>query len=388
VLKIKSFKLIALLLSIFIFTSTLSGCWNYREIESLVVVSGIAIDRNPETNKIEVTTEFVDIKSGKEIKTEAKTITISGDTTFEIARKIITISGKRAYWSHAQVMVLSETIAREGLAKIIDWYVRDAETRSDIYVCVSKEKTAKEILFAQAFTKSIVSFELASVLKNEKNVSTAPLLDLWDLVSDLKQKGKSSILPTVQLKGSGRGASPYVDGLAIFKKDKLIGTISGESTQYLLFATNKINGGILTLGKTPDDESRNISLEIFKNKSKIKPVISNNEVEIQILIKTTVALAEIESFEKFSSESIKKEIEERANIMLQSKVEEVIKRFQQEYDADVFGFGEKIEKDMPKVWKTFEKDWPEKFKNLKVSVKSDINIKNSATTNTPIEVGG
>ncbi|MDD7792878.1 Ger(x)C family spore germination protein [Clostridium sp. 'White wine YQ'] len=385
--KIKSFKLLALLLSIFLFTSTLSGCWNYREIESLIVVSGIAIDKNPETNKIEVTTEFVDIKSGKEIKTEPKTITISGDTMFEIARKLITISGKRAYWSHAQVMILSETIAREGLAKIIDWYVRDAETRTDIYVCVSKEKTAKEILFAHAFTKAIVSFELASTLKNENSVSTAPLIDLWDYISDLKQEGRNAILPTVQLKGKGKEATPYVDGTAIFKADKLIATISGESSQYLLFANDKVKGGILTLGRTPEDEARSISLEIFKNKSKVKPILSNNEVEIQILIKTKVALAEIEYFEQFSSEEVRKEIEERANIMLQNNVEGVIKRLQQEYDADVFGFGEKIEKDMPNVWNSIKDDWPNKFKNLKVSVKSDIKIKNSATTNTPIEMG-
>ncbi|MBL4932491.1 Ger(x)C family spore germination protein [Clostridium paridis] len=385
--KIKLHRYLALLLSIFLLMSTLSGCWNYREIESLIIVSGIAIDKNPETNKIEVTTEFVDIKSGKEIVTESKTITLSGDTMFEIARKLITVSGKRAYWSHAQVMILSETIAREGLARIIDWYVRDAETRTDISVCVSKEKTAKEILFAHAFTKSIVSFELASVLKNEKSVSTAPLIDLWDYISDLKQEGKNAILPTVLLKGKGREASPYVDGLAIFKGDRLTGTITGEGTQYLLFANNKVKGGILTLGKTPYDESRSISLEIFKSKSKIKPVISNNEVEIQILINTKVALAEIASFENFSSADVRREIEERANIMLQNNVEGVIKRFQQEYDADVFGFGEKIQKDMPTLWKSIKDDWPEKFKNLKVSVKSDIKIKNSATTNTPIEMG-
>ena len=35
--------------------------------------------------------------------------------------------------------------------------------------------------------------------------------------------------------------------MAVFNKDKLVGYIDSQKSQYVLFATNKVNGGIFTI---------------------------------------------------------------------------------------------------------------------------------------------
>ncbi len=37
----------------------LCGCWNYREIDTLAIVAGMAIDKDMVTNKYIVTTEII-----------------------------------------------------------------------------------------------------------------------------------------------------------------------------------------------------------------------------------------------------------------------------------------------------------------------------------------
>src|SRR4051812_32078859 len=103
----------AFLLSIVILFNSimLSGCWNYREIDNMSIAAGVAIDKS-ENNKYLMTVEIVEIKGGMESKTVVHTISMTGDTLFDTIRNTISLSGKRIYWSHTKVLILSQDIAR------------------------------------------------------------------------------------------------------------------------------------------------------------------------------------------------------------------------------------------------------------------------------------
>ena len=57
-------KYISLIL-ILICCLLLTGCWSYREINSLYIVAGIAIDKVAGTDKYNITTEFINIKENE-----------------------------------------------------------------------------------------------------------------------------------------------------------------------------------------------------------------------------------------------------------------------------------------------------------------------------------
>ena len=49
---------------------------------------------------------------------------------------------------------------------------------------------------------------------------------------------------------------PEANGIAVFKKDKLLGYLSSEETKYFLMATDEVKGGLLTFssaGMGPDE---------------------------------------------------------------------------------------------------------------------------------------
>src|SRR4051812_9098565 len=97
----------------------LSGCWNYREIESLAIVSGVAIDKGNTEGNYHVTFELVSFKGGgRETKIESKRIEAEGNTLFDAGRNAIKISAKKLFWSHAGVAIISQDIARESIIEI------------------------------------------------------------------------------------------------------------------------------------------------------------------------------------------------------------------------------------------------------------------------------
>jgi hypothetical protein len=54
--------------------------------------------------------------------------------------------------------------------------------------------------------------------------------------------------------------------------------------------------------------------------------------------------------------------------------EGTIKRVQQEYKSDIFGFGEVIHRSNPQAWKKLRDDWDQTFVHLPISIKPDSKI--------------
>jgi len=113
----KLYFLLIAFFSLFLMT----GCWDYVEINKIDIVVGVAIDKDLETNLYHLTAELVDIGgSGKESKLMPKRVEGTGRTMFEAIRNMIKVSGKRLYWSHAKVVVISQDVAKDGIYPIIE----------------------------------------------------------------------------------------------------------------------------------------------------------------------------------------------------------------------------------------------------------------------------
>ncbi|WP_440961308.1 Ger(x)C family spore germination protein [Paenibacillus nitricinens] len=360
------------------------GCWDYTEIEDRAVVAGIGIDKDSD-GKLLATVEIVDTKEGmKSSQAGYKMVSLSGKTLFEIVRGMISITGKKLFWSHSKAIIISEEVAKEGVVKVIDWYNRDTETRSDVYVFVSKEKTAQEVINLNSSTETIMSYGLAQQMAIEQNVSTAPVVEIWDFIEKLETPGDCAIAPLIYIHEKNGQKNPRVSGTAIFKMDKMIGKLSGEETKYMLFVKDNIKGGVLTVNNeegTPD-----FTLEIFSNKTKVKPVWVNGKLRLQINTFTHTGLDEVMTTEGFTSLNSKNVIEKRAAKELQKNILSVVKKVQQDYHSDIFGFGEIIFENMPKTWTELDKDWEREFSDLEVVVNSTVIIESSAQNSRSIQI--
>ena len=131
-------------------------------------------------NKYQLSVEIIQISGGKDSKTTTKVLTANGKTMFDAARNMISISGKRLYWAHSKVIILSKEIASEGVSKVLEWYNRDSETRESVHILISEGKTAKEILEGQKSPEDIESFMLDEMIQDQVSLSKAPIVTILD----------------------------------------------------------------------------------------------------------------------------------------------------------------------------------------------------------------
>ena len=364
-----------------------TGCWNYREVDKLAIVAGVAVDKG-ERNNFKLTFELVQISGGRESKITSQILSMEGRTMFDAVRNAISITGKRLYWSHAKAIVISREIAEEGIIRVIDWYTRDSETRADVYLLVSQGATAKEILEGQESTEEVKSFALGEMVKNQANLGKAPLTDILRFENDLQTPGVSAVAPAVNLRQSGGKMLPHVMGTAFFRQDKLAGFLNGEETQSLLFLRNEIRGGVISDGGAGDSVACTVSLEIFKSSTALVPVIHEDSLGIRVQSDTTTALDEIDGTEDYIDEPGRKTLEVEAQHEIKTRLEALVKKMQQDYGLDVFGFAARIRGDHPRVWNGIANQWDDIFKGLKVDIQPKVHIRNSAMLSKPLKVGG
>lgn len=385
----KKRKTIFLILLILGNSIPLSGCWNYREINKLAVVSGAAIDKSSDGKQYLMTAEIIDLRGGaKETKIQSKRIEMEGKTLFDAARNIIKVSGKKLYWGHADVFVISEDVAREGILPVIDYIMRSTERRLTINILVSKEKTAKELLAQQSITTEIRAFEMDEMINSEKrSLSKVPAVDVRDFVNDLTGEGVSATLPTVGITNSDGVPTSELAGTAVFDRDKLVGFLNEEETKYLLFVKNKIKGGGIPLTGNSGDLQDGVALEIVKNKTKASPVYLNKNLTMNIDINTEVTLTELGFSHSPIDKKGREKIDRKAEETVKYNIENVIRKVQTDFAVDVFGFGNIVQREMPSVWKSIEVNWNEIFRALPVNVNVKMDIKNAGLLSKSIEVG-
>lgn len=381
----KHIKVLLLLICLLSMTALISGCWNYREVENLAIVSGLAIDKKDDGYL--VTTEIIDIKGVKESKISTKLLSVEGPSIFDAVRNTIKIAGKRLYFSHAKVVVINRKIAEEGLIPVMDWLGRDNEPRYTLYLLISKENSAEEILSQYTITSEVPSFELNEMLKAERSLSNTLEIEEWEFINDLAATGISATLPTVDLTEYNGKLTPEITGTGVFKKDKLVGFLDAEETKTMMFIKDKIKGGLLTRKEYEDSTPTNISLEIYKNKTKLKPHYANGKITMEINTSTDVSIGEIGGEENYIDEAGRIKMKENFEASLENSIKTLVKKVQEEYGSDIFGFGKTVKLDMPDVWKQIEPQWEQLYKDVHVEVHSTMNIMNSAFQSKPIKVG-
>jgi spore germination protein KC len=354
----------------------------------LAIVAGFAIDK--EDGQFMFSTEVIDIKSGgKEPQITSRVVSSTGPTIFEADRKIISIVGKKLYYNHAEVLVLSREIAEEGVAPVLDWVARDPETRYTLHLIVSEETTAKEILEKNPATDDINSYKMNDTLENEKYLSETPTLELWQFLTEISSHCQSGILPVVSLTPISNGVTQDLKGTALFKADKMVGMLESDETKTLMFILNKVKGGLLVNTEYENNTATKVTMEIFRNATKMEPSITGGRITIKITSNTEVSVAEIEGKINYNDPQKIIKLKQDFEQMLENKMVQLVKKVQTLYNTDVFGFGKVIKIKAPSLWKeTIMPNWDQYFPTIQVETDVKITILNSGLLNEPVDFGG
>jgi len=375
-------KRVVSILLILALCTLLSGCWNYRGLNTMSIVAGVAIDRKDDQN-YQLTVEVFDLAaSGKESAGKSQIVESEGKTIFEAVRNAKKRLTKKLYFGDIQLVVISEQIAREeGIQDVLDWFMRNEKARETLSTVISQEKTAKEILTASGVDHKIISEEIEKILDaDNRTTASTKNIDTFKALNILKgQKETALVLPAVHCTDNQGKKVVEVNGIAVFKADKLQGYLSPEETHYYLFAVDEIKGGILTFPFEAKNQKNqdNLSLEISNNKTKKSYSYEENRLKVFLDIKTTAALGEVGTDIDVSKKDNIEKIKAAATEVFVQRLEAVIKKTQTEFGCDVFGFNTMIHKKNPVLWSELKENWNFYIQTMEVEVRPELVIKNT-----------
>ncbi len=377
-------KKLILIITTLIISVTLTGCGGYEELNNLSIVTAVAFDKADDEYELSflIANSPKAQTSAKEGEAKTTVYTGKGKTIAEASKDIEQIVPKQVYLGHINVVVISEDIAKDGFLKIADWLLRNPQTRKKFYLLQAKDEKAKNILKIVSPLESFPSQSIATLIEsNSETKSIATSITYSNFISQILEKGYDPVLPSITINGSVKEGSNeknlettepesylMLGPLAIYKGDKL----KGFSTEEESWAINVLKGDSKEINYNVKYQNENISIETSSLKSNIK-IIDEKNIEITISgvgdiynINNKIDIQdykEINKIEKVWSSSLKKDLTK------------VIKKVQNKWQADIFGFGNLIYKNNPNTWKKLEKNWNSKyFPNLNIKVKTNLKI--------------
>lgn len=355
----------------------LTGCYNYREINELAIVSGVSIRKVDD--EFELTTEVInpkkeqDASSGEE--PEFIIYTSRAKSVQEAIRKMIKESPRKMYGAHIEILVIDEGIAREYLMDILDSFARDPEIRSEFKVLVGKSDDVLKI--TTPLEKVSSENILNSLENNNKYLGFANVVTYHELISNVLNPNIELVLPVLNMKGNVNlgedkenisntsvKATSIIDGMAIFRNNKLMGYLTEEeSLTYNILRDSAKNFFI----RTNEHDNEYIVHEIIRLSSKMEFDRNKNEMKITLTGKSAIS----EVNEKIDLENLEEvsKLEKKLNQELKKMVERSILSIQKKYNSDIFGFGDVIYKSYPKYFQKIKDEFKKDgFQNMKVNV--------------------
>lgn len=388
------------LLFILPFLFLITGCWNYKELNTLAISTALAIDKTDDGYKVSIL-----IANGKNAQTSPKegqsqTVVFSGTgKTISRALKRINLKiPKDTYLGHLGVVVVSEEVAREGMLNVLDFLIRDPESVKRFYLIIAKDFEAKKVIEIlsplESFPGQSISTNIATS-KDLQAISTSITYSKY--IENLLKKGKEPVLPSITITGDEKkgtknkileksepDAKVRLATNAIFKKDKLLGYTTEDESRGINVISNQVEEMITTYSC----KDGNIVINLSNMKTKITNKLENNKPVVTIDIKATGAIQEITCKKDIKRPKVIEEIQKNAEKSLKRQIKKALKIAQEEYKSDIFGFGNLFYKKYPKYFKQVEKKWnTDIFPNIDVKINTHISLPSKGSIEKTI-IGG
>jgi spore germination protein KC len=354
----------------------LTGCWNRVEINDIAIVTAIGLDLVEDdqlrlTLQVAVPSKLVTGGTGGSSGKSTIVISETGASVSEAYRNIQGKLSRRIFFSQSRVLLIGEDLAKKGVFHIIDFHTRYAEPRINSFIMFTKGKASKIINSMPKF-ESVSAEEMRELAKMSVGLKIYVRDFLNMLLTDgIEPFASQFTLKPLEVSTKKSGETQAVNGIAVFKGDKLVGWMDEVETRGLLWLRNEIKTGIITI-KVPEEKGGgNISMEIVRGETNIVPIFKQGELKLDVDVVTELSVIENDSKLNLFETKVIEEIQTYAEEKISKRIEMIVEKAQKEYGSDIFGFGQSVYKKYPKQWNThYKKNWENEFAQTKVTIHS------------------
>ncbi len=348
------------------------------ELSQLMIIQGIGIDTTK--NGYKVTVEILNNEqsgtpSGDgSSENKTKIYTAEGESVSAALRTLTSKSGNLPLFAHNRVIVIGEDASNKKLSDILDFFLRNYDSRASQLVCVAKNSDAEKIIRAKLLNDTVKSEILENMLTESHRQSLIPRVRVVDAINILNTPTAVLCLPAVTVQKNAENEDYKLDGCALYGSDETFSMYMGTGdAEGLSFLTDTVEKGFLT-ANLPNGEIAGFVI----NKSKTHYEISekNGVLYYNLRINISCDIDEVSGAEFFSTD------DDFFEVIKSSVAKAVIKRAENtlvvlkgEHGGDALRYGKRLMLYKPKLYEYMKNDWNNAFKNAVTTVTVKVTVR-------------
>ncbi len=341
----------------------LCGCSDSSQLHQKIIVQGIGVDKENEGYKITVQS-FDYQNTTSEEGPNVKVISLNGESVMSALNTISKRTGLEPLYSQNIMIVIGEDAAKDGINKIIDFFIRHYESRPNVKICIARGK-AEDVLSCKSGENFIQSKDISDLIDDKSDI-----VHFVGALHDVNSQPSATALSITQ------GETPTIieDGIAVFYGDTLSGFCDENESLGIKLINGRSKGENYLLKL---DDGRKVTCVINDSTSKIKTYISDVP-EFTVNLDLDIGIFEIEKLNEGDMNGkenlIKNQLIANINDLFRRTIYKVI----MEYGSDIFNFGKILMNKNPKYFKGIE-DWGRMIKSCRYNINTNIDISVTGT---------
>lgn len=394
------YKYLIIIIIVIIFSLAFTGSHIVQSVDDLAYTVALGIDVG-DSEDLKVTFQFtMPAPSGEGGSGQSSPSVIDSVEANSIDSAISFMNAyvsKEINLSHCKVIVISEEVAKRGIAKEIFSLMNKVQIRPDNHVIISTCSAQKYIASVSPslenlvtkfyeilprsgdYTGYTVNAELGDFFTKIVCTTCEPCAILGNVVDNGTEETSGSGSDSQE--GEKKSAKNGIEnmGIAVFKSDKLVGTLSAEETLAHLLLTNQLKSCNISI-PDPDDESKKIDLFLTSNHTaKIQVSIVNGNPFAKSHLTVNAKIASVDALSKDttpkSSEQRLKKIEESAEHYLKTLLSNYCYKTAKEFHSDIAGFGKHAIHNFKTSNEFDEYDWLNHYQDTFFETDAKVTIK-------------
>lgn len=334
-----------------------TGCFDYKEINDLAIISAIGIDY--ENDEYIITLEILNDQIDKaSSKITSYTKTGSGKTPTSAIENAADKLSKELIFNHIKLMILSKSIVETKFDNIIDLFLRNTYFRENFYVISSTDTKPEDLLNHTTNEAPIASTAITDTLESISYSSNTNILKKFDeIIEEVITYGIDTCFSNITLKDN----EFIVDGMSIFNNYSYKSNLSNEYVKIYNLLIDNFDRPTYTINYD------NLSFTTAINNGKINAEIKSGTINVTGNLMGRI----IDNDPKYNIRDPKnlERIDNDFTNLLNKKIPEFIKVLQ-DNNSDILG----ITRNYYKKTRTKDKDYWLKL-DIKSNIKFNINKK-------------
>ncbi|MEW5921638.1 MAG: Ger(x)C family spore germination protein [Bacillota bacterium] len=394
----------ALAIFLTVLTVLPSGCWDRREPDLLGLITIAAFDLD-DSGLIKVYAQLANpVGAGQqqngggggsnEKRTSIWALEATGHTVYQAIKNMELRSTRELLWTHVEVVLFSEKLARRGIRPVLDFIEREPQIRLIARPFVVQGEMGRlmqaefplEQFGATALSKQIISIRDELAYTSDTDSVRVMLHHLttpgWEL--DLP---RIVVLEEDEANGNnraGRQNPALISGMAVFRGDKLVGFFDYKETAGYMWLRGEVEQHVLVL-QCPDHEEDLLTVQIFESRVELTPQINGDEVRFKAAIFAEGRIEEFYCQDLPPEDEFIASLNRRLATAIRNEAAAGLEKGR-ELGADVFGLGNIIYRTRNKDWQRFGENWIEMFPEVMVDLDVQAVIRRHGLNLAPIKI--